>query len=135
MRRKSKNHYSNNSRGRVFPTSNPNRRLPLERVTRSPSYLQKLEDRRTFHPEKNYRPLSHVRNAAKLIAVDRTYSNNKRPIPSHTKARIAFADPKRIALCIRRQKRKEVLHALNKTGKIGQKKPQRNEYSSISCKV
>ena len=62
-------------------------------------------------------------------------SNNKRPIPSHTKARIAFADPKRIALCIRRQKRKEVLHALNKTGKIGQKKPQRNEYSSISCKV
>lgn len=36
-------------------------------------------------------------------------------------------------VCAKRSARKEVLHALGKTGKSGQKKPRFNENSSIRC--
>jgi hypothetical protein len=134
MRRKSKTNRSG-SRGRVILNPNSNRRLPLGRVTRSPSYLRRLEDRRTFHPD-TYRPIASTRQGHRLIVRDKVYSKQKtnRVIPSHTKATIAFAQPKRVALCIRRQQRKEVLHAIRKAGKTGQKRPRRNESSTISCK-
>ncbi len=95
-----------------------------------------LEDRRTFHPDVNNRPIAWTRNAHRLVVRDKTYSKVRRPLPyqSGTKATVAFTDPKRVVVCVRRNQRKEVLHALKKTGRVGQKRPRRNELSNISCK-
>lgn len=47
---------------------------------------------------------------------------------------IAFADPRSTIACIRRQRRREVLHALRKTGKGSKaRKRHRNQNSGIRC--
>lgn len=47
---------------------------------------------------------------------------------------IAFADPRSTIACIRRQRRREVLHALRKTGKGAKaRKRHRNQNSEIRC--
>lgn len=46
---------------------------------------------------------------------------------------LSFDYPKRVILCVRRKVRKEVLHALRKTGKGGQKRPRRTPYSNVRC--
>lgn len=47
---------------------------------------------------------------------------------------IAFADPRSTIACIRRQRRREVLHALRKTGKGSKaRKRHRNQNSDIRC--
>lgn len=49
-------------------------------------------------------------------------------------AQIAFADPRSTIACIRRQRRKEILHALKQTGKGARsKKRHRNANSDIKC--
>lgn len=48
---------------------------------------------------------------------------------------LSMAEPvRRPMVCETRQMRKEVLHAQNKTGKVGQKKPVFTELSKIKCK-
>lgn len=47
---------------------------------------------------------------------------------------ISFSLPPALKVCARRQERKEVLHALNKTGKAGnQKRPRFTDNSLITC--
>jgi hypothetical protein len=47
----------------------------------------------------------------------------------------AFSLPTKTPICLRRQKRRQVLFALNKTGKgKTRKKPKFNNFSKISCK-
>lgn len=50
--------------------------------------------------------------------------------PTHS---ISFEYPRRIVICVRRKRRQEVLHALKKTGKSGQRRPRRNPYSEVNC--
>lgn len=48
-------------------------------------------------------------------------------------AGFAAPDIQRATICAKRAARKEILHAFNKTGKVGQKKPRRSPNSDIHC--
>lgn len=95
--------------------------------------LAEIEDRRRWRPE----PI-HARPVVTITVGQPARLTLKQPrynLPAQTKARIAFAEPHRLALCIRRHERKRVLHALGKTG-AGQKRqraPRKNQWSEISC--
>lgn len=109
-------------------------RSPVSRVTWQslPSLSRPLtvyEDRRRFHPAGKMRPVIALpRAAARLTVVDYPGRPGRQ-----TKAPVRFNAPKRVPLCVRREQRKEVLHA---TGKAGGRvrPPRRNQFSDISCK-
>lgn len=46
---------------------------------------------------------------------------------------IAFAQPKQTLVCVRRNARKQVLHAKRKTGKGGQRRPRKTRFRNIKC--
>lgn len=80
------------------------------------------EDRRRFRPDKSVAPPSKPRAAARL-------RQGRYPGTIH------FAQPDRLALCIRRYVRARVMHATGFAGirKFKFKKPRRNFWSRISC--
>jgi len=90
-----------------------------------PYPLPTTYDRRTFHP------LGKLRPAATSLGKRHQLKTLKKPAPL---SKIGFANPRHVLVCIRRNQRKQVLHAINKTGKAGQRRPRRNEYSEISCR-
>lgn len=142
-------------RGRVtFDNANVTNRLrstlPLSvSPIRSPdlSRLIEYEDRRQWHPEGENRPArSFSQSRHRLTVVDKNYrrqvQKNRdrfagvRRFPSQTRAAVVFKNPDRVLVCVRRNIRREVLHALNKTGrgKGKQRRPRYNVYSKISCR-
>lgn len=95
--------------------------------------LQMVEDRRTFYPDQPlYRP-------ARTIAVGRParlklVQNPRYTAPSQTKGLVAFAEPQKVPICIRRKERKQVLHAKGIAGSKKRLRPgRRSEFSSIHC--
>ena len=106
-------------------------RLPLLRPIRFsvpvPSLnLIEAEDRRTHHPERTFRMPRRVdgsRASSRLI----TRANS----PFGTEG---FVDPLSVNICVRRQRRKEVMFATRRAGKVGQRRPRRTPFSSISCR-
>lgn len=151
---------SNRSGRRGTSDSNytANRRLPVPSsrsyVSPSPSRLgysslQLFEDRRRWDPAGPNAPArSFSTPRHRLTLVDRStprkinYSSTpyaSSPFAtgmSQTKATIAFAEPRRVLLCVRRQQRKEVLHALRKTGpgSGASRYDNWNEYSNVRCR-
>lgn len=110
------------------PRSFPKVRTNFERL---PGQLELpltvFEDRRQFHPQGPTRPAASISKSRHRLKV--------RPDPwKQTKATLLFDTPDKVLVCVRRGIRKEVMHAIGKAGKRGQKKPRRSEYSSISCK-
>lgn len=90
--------------------------------------LQEYDDRRTFHPQHASRPAQTFSNVNhKLRHVGTTNLSMFSP------RSVGFVDAKRTLICVRRKIRKEVLHALNKTGRSGQNKPKYNIYSGVRC--
>jgi len=108
-----------------LPTSSPTRQWDLS------DYLLSIEDRRTSHPDGPVRAPRSTRafHVNYQLAAPRQNKSNPWDVPSG----IQFEDPSRVLICIRRKQRKEVLHALKKTGKSGQKRPRRNHYSEVLC--
>lgn len=112
---------------------------PTPAISVSPSnWMRWISDNRTYHPEGPHRRLlgTNSRPATTGALVDRNrnrYPANRFKVPSQTKALLAFSAPDKALVCVRRNIRKEVLHALNKTGKRGQKRPRRSWTSSYSC--
>lgn len=51
-----------------------------------------------------------------------------------TKATVSFRVPEAVLICVRRKRRKEVIHALGVAGARGLRKPRRSEFSEISCR-
>lgn len=99
-------------------------RLAEFRVVRS------LEDRRTFHPAGPLRPaVSFPRDAARRVAKSSAVMSKRDDISS----RVGFAVPERVAVCVRRKQRKEVLHALRKTGSGVSRVRRRNIWSDVDC--
>lgn len=99
--------------------------------------LADIEDRRYYNPQGAFAPArSFSKPRHRLKAIDRTPPTGDlfRKNRSQTRALIAFQAPQNVLVCVRRQRRKEVLHALNKAGKVGQRRPRRSFYSSISCR-
>lgn len=115
----------------LLPTS------PLER-------LSEVEDRRSFHFEGPNRPaLMDDGTMARVHVVDRPKNRNRvKPrafrfgpkIYSQTKAVVAFQEPERVAVCVRRKARREVLFAKKRAGRGGMRKPRRTWLSKISCR-
>lgn len=138
-----RNNYKRQER-RATP-DNANRRLPLESlynslIKPSPTLLN-YEDRRRWHPMGDYAPARSFNRSQHRIIVGyqqprKRPQNSNRPmnIRTYPTSSVAFHDPQKVLICVRRQARTEVLHALRKTGKTGQRKPRRNWYSNISCK-
>lgn len=91
--------------------------------------LRELEDRRQWNPTRTIaRPQSIRRSDARVTL------RSPRAKILQTKTPLGFNVPDRVALCVRRETRREVLHAKRIAGKSGLKKPKRNFWSSISCK-
>jgi len=122
-----------------------------------PNLLRSIEDRRNWHPEGSRAParsISHprhrlqsvmrnvnIRNTLKTIrSPSLNLPNLKKPqLPSIARDVIGFEQPQNVLVCIRREQRRQVLHALQKTGRKGRggkpfKLPHFNEYSKITCR-
>lgn len=107
---------------------------PLDSLFRLPRFspvnLSLFEDRRTYHPERAARPaFSLPRMASRLVAREARGRSGRQ-----TKAPVAFADPNRVLVCVRRKRRKEVLHARGIAGSRGFRRPRRSFYSEVSCR-
>lgn len=126
--------------GRDLFTPSPSiaRPVGLPRLSSRPVNLTLFEDRRTFHPAGPYRPAFSVPRISARVVVPRI---SARPGLVGAKARtpklyqLSFQVPAKVALCVRRKRRKEVLHAKGVAGsKKRMRAPRRNYWSSISCK-
>lgn len=106
-------------------------------VKPSRSYLQEIEDRREFHPERADRSALSLFGRPHRLAVHKVEHRPARPVLSKRSSpphRIQFVDPRQVVVCVRRQQRKEVLHALGRTGR-GARAPRRRTWrSDISCR-
>lgn len=143
MSKKSKSK-NQSSRRRVISNPNANRRLPptlsLPRsIYQSPSKaLSQIEDRRTYHPEGDFRPAASFSKPRHRLEVPRAKHPHRQNFQLAFRSvlnngRIAFKAPEKVLVCVRRQRRKEVLHALKKSGKTGQRKPRQSYLSSVTC--
>lgn len=137
----------NRSRVRREDNTFASRRLPdlNSYVTPVPyNRLRLYEDRRYWHPEGLYSParsFSQSRHRLRHTTQPRPRGArlNKQYNPSRLNFgtlshRIGFRNPDRVLICVRRQQRREVLHARRKTGRRGQRRPRFNWYSKISCR-
>lgn len=100
-----------------------------------------FEDRRYWHPEGSSAPASSFDSPRHRLFVPRQNYigrvQGSRPSRAqkffYPSARIAFRNPSRVLVCVRRGIRREVMHATGFAGKVGQKRPRRGPYSSIRC--
>jgi len=98
---------------------------------RSPvlSSLGEWEDRRAFNANSPLR--NHItfrsRSSADIVA--------NKPTPVRQVSRPAFRDPQDVVVCVRRKQRKEILHALGRTGRGARRaRPRLTASSHISCR-
>ncbi len=120
-----------------------NRRLPQVTLT-STLKMPKLRDQRRWRPgippavtasrfNKKGRkaPLSskaHVDNSRDILSRKSPYRAYK------TTATAVFSNPLKEKTCVQRKTRIEIMHALKKAGKKGQKRPKITKISRIRCK-
>ena len=129
---------SRSRRNRRDNVSIANRRLPyFSSSPRSMSQLSLIEDRRVYNPLGSLSPARSISRNTHALVVP-----NDRVSPSRSRSNrsflsppsfVGFQAPKKVLVCVRRQRRKEVLHALKKTGRVGQRRPRFSDYSSIKC--
>lgn len=99
-------------------------------VSRYPDF-RPVEDRRTFHPEGSYRPVRSINgNRVGVQPVTRKPQARAGIYPTSA---LGFINPARVLICVRRQRRKQVLHALGLAGGRGFKPPKFNWTSGFSC--
>lgn len=116
----------------------------LDPLTDDP--LLSFEDRRTFHPDPSSRPalLSYASDVIQSQVSNRlnkaVYSFPGVRAFDRAQARgravLAFRDPRRVAICVRRHIRREVLFAIDPRRKFGSgagKRRRRNWASAIRC--
>lgn len=111
----------------VFDTPLTNRLLSYTPSPQGP--LIDVEDRRTWHPEDFFRPAMEIGGTRTTQRVVKKSFKPQLPFG------LQFAVPEKTAICVRRKTRKEVLHAMRKTGG-GQRrrnKPTKNWYSKLGC--
>lgn len=85
--------------------------------------LRTVQDRRRFDAD----PHKPARKTSGSKATFRALHNAPMQV-------IGFEHPKRVLICLRRKARREVLHALKKTGRgHGGGRKRRNAYSNVRC--
>lgn len=130
---------SNSVRRVTFDYSNrrlsgPIRRSSLPRL----SSLRAIEDRREFHPEGDFRPARGFVYPRHRLVVSVPRQEPSRLADTYTPVvplGVSFKAPRQVAICVRRKQRREVLHAMGKTGRGSRfnRAPRRNVYSEVSC--
>lgn len=96
------------------------------------SSLLAIDDRRTFDFEPASRPARLFTGSTAAITATPVAKKTGRA-SMRVPYQIAFSAPQETLVCVRRHRRKEVLHALKKTGKRGQRKPRRSTFSNTRC--
>jgi len=107
--------------------------LPIRPIRRSvPLPLLEHQDFRQWHPAPLSKPLRRLGGASARLKV----ATPARPVggpvtfPYH---KVAFRDATRVVLCVRRQVRRQIIHALGKAGgKV--RRPRFNRNSQVSCR-
>lgn len=119
---------SNSSKRGVSNTANPRLHLTFSPFNPHPLQLNLFEDRREFHPDSIPAPRLLDSSKYRLKIPNSKY---RLRLP-HA---VAFEQPLKVLICVRRKIRKEVLFARRLTGRGAAKKFHRHgPYSSISCK-
>lgn len=102
-----------------------------------------LEDGRLFNFDMYTPARGLFRSDVRVVVRNRRRSSldpmrHLRSFPSQTKGVLAFDVPERVGVCIRRKRRKEVLHALGASGggirRVRRRRNRRGPYSHISCR-
>lgn len=102
--------------------------LPVRRLS-VPDPRLLIEDRRSFHPNRAIRPAGSIVRADARLMVGREPTPRA---PSRLPHTVQFDVPKRVSLCVRRKRRKEVIHAKGISGSRT-KRPKRNQFSDVRC--
>lgn len=135
--------YTYQGRRDLFPVANDPWDVAGTSTPLDPVDMLQVEDRRTFHPAPASRPF---RALSTRLASWRVFDPVRPLIPrqgprgkgwSQTRAIFRFTHPNGVAVCVRRGQRREVLHALGRTGAGGPRShrpPRRSASSSISCR-
>lgn len=120
-----------------------NQRLPRRNYEPTSTRFRKLrslidvEDRRQYHPDRSFRAARDIRGSPsvslKAPSVQKGTTVSKRGVQRNTFS-FTFGQPEQVATCVRRQTRKEVINALRKSGKRGQRAPRYNWRSKVRCK-
>ena len=98
--------------------------------------LTAFEDRRLWHPDR----LEPARSAAggqahfRIAPARKNRARARLTALLWPSARIGFQQPNAVAICARRQQRREVLHAAGVAGRRGLRPPRRSAYSDVSCR-
>jgi len=114
-------------------------RLPISPFLPSPDseyhrdMLRDIEDRREFdfdsEPE-------FMTTEASVADVQEVVAPIRKGVVNSThldRGVMAFRNPEKVAVCVRRHERKEVLHALRRVGRGSGRRRRRNEASNIRC--
>lgn len=114
--------------------------IRLPRLSRVPRVALTLyEDRRTFHPDGRLRrTIALPQSGSRIVLKDAKHvsqqSGRSYYRPLSTKAVLAFAAPQRVAVCVRRHRRREVLFAKRRTGKGAYARKHLTDLSKVSCR-
>lgn len=118
----------NGSKSRVVsPNPQRYRQVRIAPIVQAPVVaLTEIEDRRSHRG-----PPRSISGANYSLVAHQPRKNLARP---RTKVpyQIAFSNPRQLMVCLRRNIRKRVIHAIGKAGR-GNRKPRRNAYSNIRC--
>lgn len=81
--------------------------------------LRVIEDRRTFHPLRDARPVLTFsrRDQRRIVEKSRSVARASRDPNPFPALRLGFAVPEKVAVCVRRKQRRESLFAFKRTGK------------------
>lgn len=92
--------------------------------------LRLVEDRRRWHPEGQKRAARAFNRWSPRVITPKWAALGGAAIT----AKLAFAGPSSVAICVRRKRRREVLMAKGYGGRRGQRRPRRSWYSNIRCR-
>lgn len=106
----------------------------LPSIVRPRVKLQLVEDRRRFHPAGKMAPAATFSRRDQRRIVEKVKDVRRESPWSMPVARLGFAVPEKVAVCVRRKQRREAMFALRRTGKgAAAKRRRRSEFSDTTC--
>lgn len=104
--------------------------LPARVISPLPSPPELVEDRRSYHPLGMFRPARSFGGLPSPVVIKKApKARPGRFLPFG----LSFAQPDKVALCVRRKTRREVLFAKGKGGGGRRRRPRKNWFSKVSC--
>lgn len=122
------------SRG-AFATATAPTVRPASPFVSHPNFVgyNAYEDRRTYHPLRAFRPAFSIKRSAARLVAKEPLTRPFRRFAAQTKATIAFADPSKVMICVRRRIRRRVINAVGVAGKPVFRPKKRRGFSNVRC--